>query len=172
MTSQALCQTLSRRRAAAFTLVELLVTVAVVAIVLALAAPSFSEFFANQNARRMGQDIYAALVAARSEAIKRNTSVSLVHKGDGWGNGWFIADPADPLDTSKYLLEQDPLRGWNLGGGLTITGPASVQFGRSGRISGAAVSFAISSTDYTGQDKRCISVDPSGRPRIERKSSC
>ena len=149
-----------------FTLVELLVAVSIVAIALMLSAPSFSEIIANQKARRAAMEFYTSLVLARNEAIKRNTTVTLTPEDDGWAAGWNASAVNSEGDTVVFdnhsALD-----------GLTITGADSIQFGRSGRVIGnTAPSFTISAPDSSYVDERCIDLDLSGRPRIERKPEC
>lgn len=59
----------------AFTLVEMLITVAILAILLALAAPSFSVLLANAQIRTASQALFDGLQLARVEAIRRNARV-------------------------------------------------------------------------------------------------
>ena len=60
-----------------FTIVELLITIAVASILLGLAVPSFTGMIVNSRLTAQTHDIIAAANLARSEAIKRNSSVSL-----------------------------------------------------------------------------------------------
>ena len=77
---------------AGFTLVELMVTLAIAAILLAVGMPSFSGIIKNQEIQAAARDFLAALNLARSEAIRRNTRVDLIPAQDGtdWGKGWVI----------------------------------------------------------------------------------
>ena len=58
-----------------FTLVELIVAMAVLAILLTLAAPNFSRWIRNTKIRTAAESIQTGLHAARAEALKRNTVV-------------------------------------------------------------------------------------------------
>ncbi len=147
-----------RRQQRGITLLELLVTVAVLGVLTALAAPSFVDVIKSQKIKNMGTDIQLALVKARSEAVKRNRDVTLspVTASD-WTSGWTIPDP----DNSGSNIE---VKGSVTG--LTITGPASVVYQSSGRISGStAPSFDISASNSTTH--QCVSVDLSGRPYVK-----
>lgn len=55
-----------------FTLLELLVTIAVLAILVALAVPSFTSIFNSNRLAAQSNEVVAALQMARSEAIKQN----------------------------------------------------------------------------------------------------
>lgn len=58
-----------------FTLIELMVTIAVAAILLAVAVPSFRHLIISNRLTTAANDVVTALTVARSESIKRNASV-------------------------------------------------------------------------------------------------
>jgi type IV fimbrial biogenesis protein FimT len=64
-----------------FTVIELLVTISVASILLAVAVPAFTQLAVNARLTTQANDVVAALNLARSEAIKRNTSVSFCRVG-------------------------------------------------------------------------------------------
>lgn len=66
-----------------FTLIEMMVTVAVLAIIVSIAAPSFNGFFDRYRVKRAADTLSAFLINAKSEAIKRNKNVSAVITGSG-----------------------------------------------------------------------------------------
>ncbi len=71
-----------------FTLVELMVTVAVLAILLGIAIPSFQGTLDKRRLTGAAEQLYADLQYARSEAIKRNTTVRLsFQSGANWCYG-------------------------------------------------------------------------------------
>lgn len=148
-------------RLAGFTLPEVLVALGIVAILASIAAPSFSELMARQRTRAAATDLYLALAKARSEAIKRNTSVTLSKKGADWQDGWEIVNPSD---TSSKLEDRNPIRR------MTITGPASVVYQSAGRVRGTTMpsfDFSVSGTSAVA----CVKVDLSGMP-IQKSTSC
>jgi type IV fimbrial biogenesis protein FimT len=87
------------KRHSGFTLVELLVVMTVAAVLLGLGIPSFREFVATQRVKEAAFDFSAAMLLARSEAIKRNTAVTLTQDAAGWGSGWTIAAGGTTLVT-------------------------------------------------------------------------
>ncbi len=66
-----------------FTLMELMVTVAIVAILATLAAPSFVEAINNNRLATQANDLIASLQLARMEAVRRNESVAICRSSDG-----------------------------------------------------------------------------------------
>lgn len=70
-------------RRAGFTLLELMVTIAVLAIIAALAAPSFSNLINSNRLTAAANDLVGALQVARMEAIRRGTSVQVCPSTNG-----------------------------------------------------------------------------------------
>lgn len=68
----------------AFTLVELLVTIAVMAVALSLAAPEAAGMIANHKVRNVAQDVLEGLNLARAEAVRRNSPVRFSLAAGGW----------------------------------------------------------------------------------------
>ncbi|UTF61756.1 GspH/FimT family pseudopilin [Gilvimarinus sp. DA14] len=80
-----------------FTLIELMVTLVVAAILVAIAAPSFTTLILNNRSEALGEELAAALQATKAEAVKRGRRVSLcASNNDGtgcaadWTNGWLM----------------------------------------------------------------------------------
>ena len=143
---------LSRSRG--FSLIELMVTISIVAILLAIAAPSFRDLVAGQRIKTASYDILSALTYVRSEAIKRNANVSLAPATGGWQSGWSMTTGSTTLSQHQAFP------------GLTISGPSSaVIYGRDGRItSTSSPAFGVSSSVSSSVPGRCVSVDLSGLP--------
>jgi type IV fimbrial biogenesis protein FimT len=71
-------------RSRGFSLVELMVTVAVLAVVLAVGVPSLRTFVENGRIRAAGESWQYGLTLARSEAVRLNMPVAFVVGDDGW----------------------------------------------------------------------------------------
>lgn len=88
----------TRARQKGFTLVELIVTVSLAAIVLMFAVPSFSELISNTRLTTLTNDLVTHIHLARSEAVKRRMAITLCSSDDGatcsgntdWGAGWIL----------------------------------------------------------------------------------
>lgn len=74
-----------------FTLLELMVVLAVLAVLGTLAAPSLRNFIDNQRLRSASFDLVSDLMLARSEALKRQQIIVFLPTGtagDDWLGGW------------------------------------------------------------------------------------
>jgi type IV fimbrial biogenesis protein FimT len=74
----------TRRRAAGFTMVELMVTVGVFALLSALAVPMMRSVIENSHIKAAAQSLQNGLAMARAEAVRLNTQVEFVLTGTGW----------------------------------------------------------------------------------------
>lgn len=102
-------------RLAGFTLVELMISIAVLAILLAMAVPSLREVGLNSRGSGMINTLLADLSTARSEAVKTARPTYIVAIGGDWANGWNIwtdtnLNGAQDGD-EPTLKSQDPING-------------------------------------------------------------
>jgi type IV fimbrial biogenesis protein FimT len=74
----------SRSRTRGFTLVELLVTIGVFALLAAMAVPTMRSVIENSHMRAAGQSLQNGLAMARAEAVRLNTQVEFVLTATGW----------------------------------------------------------------------------------------
>lgn len=128
-----------------FTLVELMVTVSVLGILLAVAIPGMQAFVVRNRLAATNNDLMTALNIARSEAIKRATPVSVCKTNDNgttcagtWSDGWMVFvntdndSPAVKDNAAETLLRVFPA----LPAGYTLNATANftnnVTYERSG----------------------------------------
>jgi len=74
----------TRHGAGGFTLVELLIAIAIAAILMAIAVPSFRTMSRNMAVRGAADEFVAGVQFARSEAIRTNQTISLTLAGRTW----------------------------------------------------------------------------------------
>jgi type IV fimbrial biogenesis protein FimT len=156
-----------------FTLIELIVTVALAAILLTIGVPSFQEMMRNNRAATHTNEMLTALNFARSEAVKRGRDVLLCPStdpanwcvGTDWSGGWIVF--AD-LNNNGAADAGEILRVWEaLSGNPTFTGPATMGYQPTGEGVAGAASFA-----YTLDTRNyLVCVNPVGRPSIEKDAT-
>lgn len=126
------------RQISGFTLIEMIVTLAVLSILLALAAPSFQAMVANAQLRSTAESVMAGLQLARAEALRRNTNVSF------WMVNSLSAGCASSATSTSWVVSLDALNGsCNATPALNLA-PRIVQV-RSGTEVGGGVTVSASS---------------------------
>ena len=146
---------------AGFTLVELVVTISIVGVLAALAAPAFRELIAGQRVQAAASDLYTGLVRARSEALKQNVDVTISSTAGStnWASGWKVKVGTTMLDDRGGSSR------------VAVTGSVTtLTYRTSGRLTAGSVpTFAITAADTT--TVRCVKVNLSGQPYV-LKTAC
>ena len=129
--------------------------VAIAGVLAAMALPSFQDFIGAQRVRGASFELSAAIIFARSEAIKRNAGVNMVQTGGNWNNGWTIVSGTTTLATQSAYSN------------LAVTDSASLttlNFGNDGRVA-TGTNFTIDlSTSSPRVQARCIKINVTGVP--------
>ena len=163
-----------------FSLMELMFGVAVLAVLLGLAVPPFISVMRNNRVISQNNEFIAALNYARSEAIRRNESVTLCSSTNGtgcaaattWGTGWITfvdLNASGTLDGSEVVMQVSPpvISGFT----LNSTTLQNVRFLGNGMLGSTAGSFALQKTGCVGLYARTTSVAITGRVSTV-KSNC
>lgn len=162
----------TRTPSSGFTMIELLVTLSIAAIMVTLAVPSFSTFLLNNRLTSQTNDLVLALASARSEAVKRGISVTVCSRATDstcagsttWNNGWLVfvdndGDGTKDVDDTEILNVRSSLEGSN-----TLTGArARVIFQNTGTLGALSNgTFRLCDSRGTG-DAKSIAVSMQGR---------
>lgn len=171
-----------KRNEGGFTLVELMITVALAAIMMTLGIPSFQELIRDTRLATQTNEFVTALNLARSEAIKRRTRVTVCRSngggacttaGVGWQTGWLVfADPNDnaTLDGGETLIWQ----GAGLAQGYTLTAAAMPNYisflpnGATRTKDGLVQNGTLQLRDSTGTRGRDIVINVVGRLLLKK----
>lgn len=112
------------RNSLGFSLIELMVVVAVLAILVSIAAPSFSSIINNNRIDSTLRNVHETLQFARSEAVKRNQTVRVcVANTDQtacapstteWSTGWLV------IHDNQVLKVSEPIQGIEVSGPNTV----------------------------------------------------
>lgn len=159
-----------------FSLVELMVAIAILGLLLAMTAPMFGDIVRNNRSQAAANELVSALNAARAEAIKRGQRVSLCPSANGtscsgsvWQNGWIVFVDTAASDAAATPSVGDVLnRRTAMSSGVTATGTAT--FIRYSGLGFAPIraNITVQTTSCTGLNARTISFSAAGRVSVQR----
>jgi type IV fimbrial biogenesis protein FimT len=127
-----------------FTLIELMVTIAIAAILLSVGFPAMTSFLSDKKLTGQANDLIAAIRSTRGEAIKRRTTIDLEQKAGSWANGWEIQDAANTI-----IREGQGNNGILLGS----SSAAIISFSGSGIRTNIAGDFTVKFCDDRGKGR-------------------
>lgn len=135
-------RSLGIRKSHGFTIIEMLVTLTIFAVLGSLAVPAMGNFAKDARLRSSTFDLVSTLNFARSEAVKRNRRVTLCRSNDGatcdtsvagkWSAGWIMfVDASAPFGARNAPLTETLLRVSEPGAGTvamdSLAGDATIQ---------------------------------------------
>lgn len=169
-----------------FTLIELMVTVAIVAVLATIAVPSFTRIIADNQTSSHASTFTSDVGFARSEALRRGINVSICPStdpqldnpgcsGNDWKTGWIVfldRDGSTTRDTGSTSTEAvlrrrealiGSLSAKALSGSPALTG---LRFNAEGRFPGGARNLDFQNTISDVNRLTCISI--TGRVRVTK----
>lgn len=158
------------QRASGFTLVEMMVTVAVMAILVAIAVPSFTDTLLGSKLAAYANSLSGGAMLARSEAIKRNATVSLCVSSTGtscdtgsWEQGWIVISGTTVLHREEALPS-----------GLRITEASAIErvdFRPAGVGTTAATLTVCRHAPSIGPQERVVTISTTGRTSVSKTTN-
>ena len=173
--------TQARRHVAGFTAIELMVVVSIVAILAALAGPSFTLLIENWRVRESAEQLQSTLHYARSEAIKRGGRVviqKIPNNTNGcttasdtraWDCGWIVCH--DTNDNGTCNATEPVLQRVASAAKVHVNrtgGGASIKLNRWGLVDGTFLGFNLIPLDksVSHPGTRGVCMSSGGRVRI------
>jgi type IV fimbrial biogenesis protein FimT len=167
---------MGKTQAEGFTLIELVVTIAVMAIMAAIAFPSFSDTLRSNYVSTASNEILGSLALARSEAIRSNangaicTSINGTSCGGDWNSGWLVWINNNGDDSVDIASGERVLRFTQAKAKAEIGGTATtINFDSRGRTTTGAQDISLKPKGYNDH-LRCIHVSPTGQASVEKEA--
>ena len=150
------------RTSSGFTLTEMMIAITVMAILMAVAVPSYRDASLGSQLRATANELFGSITLARSEAIKRNAVVTLCVSADGaacsaggWEQGWIVLQGATVIHRQHAAPS-----------GFRISATSGL-----GALNFQPIGAGATSTTFTvcraapsiGKQERVVSVDATGR---------
>ena len=156
-------------RAAGFSIFELMIVLLLIAILLALATPSFREFTRSNQVTSTNNDLVTALNLARSEALRRSTAVTVCSSTNGtscgteddWGSGWIVFE--DAAGTGVIASDDKVVQKWSATNSAVkiVTASTNIKYQPTGTAASSAT-IDVSFDSCKGPSKRHIQVSAAG----------
>jgi type IV fimbrial biogenesis protein FimT len=150
-----------------FTLVELMVTIAVMVVLAMIAVPSYDNVLLSNRLGAYATDLVAASQLARSEAIKRNAQVTLCASSNGsscasngqWEAGWIVVSDGQVVQKQGAAAS-----GYRIRDGA---GQSALRFEGTG-VGATAATLSICRASPAGSQERMVKISATGRSAVAR----
>lgn len=164
--------------ACGFTMIELMVTMTILAVLTVVAAPSFNDALLSNRLAGVANSFSASAQLARSEAIKRNSVVRLCRSSTGtscattgsWQQGWIVFHDVDndgAVGAGEAILQVQQAIPADYHFTTTSTGaPYSLSFRAIGGTADSATLLLCRATPSPGKQERTIAVSATGRTSV------
>jgi type IV fimbrial biogenesis protein FimT len=177
------------RRSCGFTLTELLITVIVLGVLVAMGVPSFNNFLLDSRRTGTLNEFVAALNLARSEAIKRGVPVAVCKTVNGldcsgagttWAGGWLVFVNLDNDSPAVVDAGETVLRSRQVANPAYTFAPVadfanSVTYRPDGSITPPNIAFTNGRFTYCDKrglrSARAVIINITGRPRLSRDTN-
>lgn len=157
-----------------FTLVEMFITVSVLAILYSIGAPAFQRIISDIRMTGQANDFTGSVLLARSEAIKRGKSVTLCQSSNGtactntnWDQGWIIFVDNSNLgvvDAGETIIKVYSA----LKGGHTLVGTDDITFNANGQTSSTPITLTLCRSDGKVTNRVLTIAAYSGRVQVSK----
>ena len=168
----------SKYREGGFTVIELLMVMLILSVITALAGPSMVSVVKSNRVKTEADRVLMTLNLARSEAVRRNTPVTICRSSNGsscagaWSDGWIVFSNVDG-DNSLDSIDGDELvqvfeglvAGYSLSTDISGT---TLTYYADGSYAGGAGSIRICGPDRETNYAWSVVVSRVGRSRLSQ----
>ncbi len=168
-----------KKIASGYTLIELMITVSIVAILVAVAVPNMQQFVKNERLTGQINTLISHLMLARSEAVKRNQSVVLCTSSNNTSctantpaqNGWIVyvdVDNSGGFTAGDELIKVQQA----LEGNVTLTNLQTVVYDNRGFAPSVTAQTYSLCDDRGNSFAKVLSISQTGRVRRSGVAAC
>jgi len=159
-----------------FTLIELMITIAIAAVLLTIAVPNMQRFVIENRISTLTNELVTDLMVAKSEAVRRgvrvaicirNSSGNACNSGGTWADGWIVFTDANSdgiVTAGETVLRVHSA----LPTGIVLPTPPSIVTYRPSGAVNAGGTLTLCRTGYFGRN---ITVSSTGRTSTARTAA-
>ncbi len=146
-----------------FTLIELMVTIAVLAIIAMMAAPSFGDMLQRQNLNKSVQDLAGVITEARAQSVLTRSDVTVN----------FALDSSNLNGTDEANVKNKKLYIWAASGQSKLkTATSPLVFEMTGRVKDATSDVSIEVCNQKGDKSKIFSISKMGTIQQTTEGTC
>lgn len=163
-----------------FSLIELMIVIAIISIIAALAVPSFENIIRKQKVIGEANRLFSLLYFAKSEAIKRNVVITIcksdnrVECGGTWSDGWIVfvdSNKDGDRSVSETVISMGRIAGdyrlsWTAFGSNNY-----IRFTDKGLTLGQNGTFKLCPNDGDARFARAVVISKTARVRLSKDSN-